>query len=169
MVAVERRSGCDAARGAPPLNLRGYFTFTTLGPDTLQELRAAWAQVDEAPHVHRFLDLHDIGDALVRAGFADPVMDVDRYTLTYPNARALMQELRGLGAENALAARARGLTGRARLAGLEAACARSADGDGRIPATVEVVYGQAWCPGATPPVRGRRGETVVSLDRLRRR
>lgn len=149
------------------LDLRGYFTFATLGPDTLQELRAAWARVDEAPHVHRFLDLHDIGDALVRAGFADPVMDVDRYTLTYPSVRALAAELRGLGAQNALAARPRGLMGRRRLAALEAAY--GPDADGRVPATVEVVYGQAWCPGATPPVRGRRGESVVSLERLRRR
>jgi malonyl-CoA O-methyltransferase len=96
-------------------------------------------------------------------------MDVDRYTLTYPGVRALVEELRGLGAQNALAARARGLTGRRRRAALEAAYAAAVDADGRVPATVEVVYGQAWCPGATPPVRGRRGESVVSLERLRRR
>ena len=151
------------------VKLRGYFTFATLGPDTLKELRAAWAAVDESVHVHRFLDMHDIGDALLRAGFADPVMDVDRHTLTYANPPALLGELRGLGAQNALVERRRGLTGRARFAAMEAQYARRADADGRICATCEVIYGQAWCPGVAPPVRGRRGESVVPIESLRRR
>jgi len=148
---------------------RGYFTFATLGPDTLRELRAAWAEVDGLVHVHRFFDLHDIGDALQRAGFADPVMDVDRYTLTYPSFAALVAELRGVGAGNALAGRARGLGGRSRRARLEAAYERFRQPDGRYPASCEVVYGQAWCPGSTPPVRSRRGEVVVPLASLGRR
>jgi len=151
------------------LSPRGYFTFATLGPDTLLELRAAWAEVEEAPHVHRFLDMHDVGDALVRAGFADPVMDVDRFRLTYPSTRALMRDLKGVGGGNALAGRRLALTGRTRLAAMEAAYERHRDADGRLTATVEVVYGQAWCPGGTPPVRGRRGETVIPIENLRRR
>lgn len=151
------------------LSARGYFTFATLGPDTLRELRAAWAEADGEPHVHRFLDMHDIGDALVRAGFADPVMDVDRLQLSYPSTRALMLDLRAVGAGNALAARRPALTGRARLATVEAAYERLHDADGRLPASCEVVYGQAWCPGATPPVRGRRGETLIPVESLRRR
>jgi malonyl-CoA O-methyltransferase len=151
------------------LSPRGYFTFATLGPDTLAELRAAWAEADKAPHVHRFLDLHDIGDALVRAGFADPVMDVDRFRLTYPSARALMRDLRAVGGGNALAGRHSGATGRGRLAAVEAAYERLRDADGRLPATVEVVYGQAWCPGGSPPVRSRRGEAVIPIESLRRR
>jgi malonyl-CoA O-methyltransferase len=111
--------------------------------------------------------MHDVGDALARAGFADPVMDVERLTLTYPDVRALAHELRALGARNALAARRRGLTGRRRWASVERQYAR--DPDGRLPATCEVVYGQAWCPGTTPPLRARRGEVVVPLERLRRR
>ena len=151
------------------LGPRGYFTFATLGPDTLAELRAAWAEVDAAPHVHRFLDMHDVGDALVAAGFADPVMDVDRLRLTYPSVRALMQDLRAAGGTNALAGRRGALTGRARLAAMEAAYDRRRDAHGRLPATVEVVYGQAWCPGTTPPIRSRRGETVIPIESLRRR
>jgi len=151
------------------LSARGYFTFATLGPDTLAELRAAWAEADAAPHVHRFLDMHDVGDALVRAGFADPVMDVDRVRLTYPNCRALLEDLRAVGGGNALAARRRTLTGRRRFAVAEAAYERLRDADGRLPASCEVVYGQAWCPGGTPPVRSRRGETVIPLASLRRR
>ncbi len=151
------------------LSPRGYFSFTTFGPDTLRELRSAWASVDEADHVHPFFDMHDIGDALGRAGFADPVMDVDRYQLTYPNTRALMQDLKATGAQNALADRRRGLTGRAGLRALEAAYEILRDGDGRLPVSCEVIYGQAWCPGTEAPQRGRRGETVIPLDSLRRR
>jgi malonyl-CoA O-methyltransferase len=148
---------------------RGYFTFSTVGPDTLLELRAAWREVDAAPHVHRFLDLHDIGAALSRAGFADAVLDVDRHTLTYDTVRALLRELKALGSHNALAGRATGLTGRGRLARLEAAYDGFRAPDGRLAATCEVVYGQAWRPGPAPPIRGRRGEVVVALESVTRR
>jgi malonyl-CoA O-methyltransferase len=148
---------------------RGYVTFSTFGPDTLRELRAAFREVDALEHVHPFFDLHDIGDALVRAGFADPVMDVDRHTLTYATPAALLAELRGAGARNALAARPRGLAGRARLARFSAAYERFRSHDGRLPLSCEVVYGQAWCPGATPPLRARRGEVVVPFGSIRRR
>lgn len=148
---------------------RGCVTFSTVGPDTLKELRAAWGEVDALPHVGRFLDLHDVGDALVRAGFADPVMDVDRYTLTYASLEALLAELKGVGSQNALAGRAPGLMGRTRRARLEAAYERFRTADGRLPASCEVVYGQAWCPGATAPIRARRGETVVPIGSIKRR
>lgn len=147
---------------------RGYFTFTTVGPDTLRELRDAWREVDDAVHVHRFLDMHDLGDALVRAGFADPVMDVERVTLTYADVGALVRDLRGTGALNAAAGRPAALGGRARRARLEAAYERFR-GDGRLPATCEVVYGQAWCPGERPPVRARRGEATVAIGSIGRR
>ncbi len=148
------------------LRPRGCFTFSTFGPDTLHELRAAWASVDGDSHVNRFLDMHDIGDALVRAGFADPVMDLDRHTLTYADARALMRELKANGAHNVTAARPLGCTGRDRLARVEAAYERFRGVDGRLPATCEVVYGQAWCPAETPPVRARRGETTIPLAEI---
>jgi malonyl-CoA O-methyltransferase len=147
---------------------RGYFTFATLGPDTLRELREAWAEVDDRVHVHRFLEMHDLGDALVRAGFADPVMDVERVTLTYADLGALLADLRATGSRNAAAHRPRGLGGRERRRRLEAAYERFR-ADGRLPATCEVVYGQAWAPGERPPVRGRRGEAVVPIGSIGRR
>jgi malonyl-CoA O-methyltransferase len=121
----------------------GLLMFTTFGRDTLIELRQAWSAVDDDAHVSPFLDLHDIGDALVRTRFADPVIDVERLTLTYATVRELMVDLKTLGAHNATLARPRGLTGRARLLALEQAyeihrCA------GRLPASYEVVYGHAW-------------------------
>ena len=88
----------------------GVLHFTTLGPDTLVELRQAWQAADPGhAHVNRFIDMHDLGDALVRAGFAEPVLDVERYTLTYDDARGLMRDLKAIGAHNSTAGRARGL------------------------------------------------------------
>ena len=125
---------------------RGLLLFSSFGPDTLRELRAAWREVDGAPHVNRFLDMHDVGDALVRAGLTAPVLDVEHLTTQYRTPRELMRELKGLGAHNAAAARPRGLTGRARLAAVESAYARGTDGS--VGATWEVVYGAAWAPRA---------------------
>ena len=73
----------------------GLLSFATFGPDTLVELRRAWAAVDGHVHVNRFIDMHDLGDALVRAGLAEPVMDVERYTLTYADVRDLMRRPEG--------------------------------------------------------------------------
>jgi malonyl-CoA O-methyltransferase len=146
---------------------RGLFTFTCLGPDSLQELRSAWAAVDDGAHVHVFRDMHDLGDELVRAGFAAPVLDVERYTLQYRELAALVADLRGSGAVNAREDRPKGLTGKGKLARLGAAYEvfRTA---GRLPATVEVVFGQAWTP-ATPgrEAQGERGTAGISLAALR--
>jgi malonyl-CoA O-methyltransferase len=148
----------------------GVLHLATLGPDTLMELRRAW-QVADPTHVHvsRFLDMHDVGDALVRAGFAEPVLDVERYTLTYGDARDLMRDLKAIGAHNATAGRARGLTGKSTLARMLAAY-EAQRSDGRLPATYEVVFAQAWVP-ERPASRQRDdgAEVLVPLSRLRRR
>lgn len=125
----------------------GVLVFSTFGPDTLKELRAAFSEVDGFNHVNRFLDLHDVGDALVRAGFTEVVMDVEHFTLTYDNATGLMRDLKRIGAHNVTAGRSRGLTGRQRFAAMAEAYEqfRRAD-DGRLPATYEVVYGTATLP-----------------------
>jgi malonyl-CoA O-methyltransferase len=124
----------------------GLLSFTTFGPDTLVELRRAWAAADgRGVHVSRFLDMHDVGDALMRAGFAEPVMDVDRITLTYAEVRDLMRDLKAIGAHNAASGRARGLTGKATFARMVDAYEEERR-DGRLPATYEVVYGHAWAP-----------------------
>jgi len=124
----------------------GLLTFTTFGPDTLVELRRAWAAADPGrPHVIPFLDMHDLGDALIRAGLAEPVMDVERFTLTYGELRGLMRDLKAIGAHNASLGRAKGLTGKHTFASMLAAYERyRRPGDGRLPATYEVVFGQAW-------------------------
>ena len=123
--------------------------FSTLGPDTLKELRTAWSAVDGFNHVNRFLDMHDVGDAIIRAGFVEPVMDVEHVTLTYDDVFGLMRDLKRIGAHNVTAGRSRGLTGRRRLDALSRAYERWRR-DGRLPATYEVVYGTAWTPVFMP-------------------
>ena len=123
----------------------GYLAVSTFGPDTLRELRAAWAQVDEESHVGRFLDLHDLGDRMFDAGLREPVLDVSRYTLTYDRPMDLLRELKGLGASHADTARRDGLTGKRRLKAMLDAY-EDMRVDGRIPATWEVVTAHAWGP-----------------------
>jgi malonyl-CoA O-methyltransferase len=153
----------------------GLLMFTTFGPDTLIELRRAWAEVDQATHIAPFLDMHDVGDALVRARFADPVMDTERMTLTYVEVKDLMRDLKTLGAANATPGRPRGLASRARLAAVSAAY-EVYRRDGRLPASYEVVYGHAWAPlqkpvtdGIAIPISaiGRATRRVATMDPTR--
>ncbi len=123
----------------------GLFMFSTLGPDTLKELRTAAAAGSGHVHVSRFIDMHDIGDALVRAGFTAPVLDVERFTLTYDDALAAMRDLKAIGAHNAAAGRSRGLGGRGFLQRLVEGYEQFRQ-QGKLPATYEVVYGHAWKP-----------------------
>ncbi|HEC20869.1 MAG TPA: malonyl-[acyl-carrier protein] O-methyltransferase BioC [Gammaproteobacteria bacterium] len=129
----------------------GLLMFSTFGPDTLKELRQSWqaadaAAQDEATHVHPFIDMHDIGDALLRAGLADPVMDVEHFTLTYSDAYQLMRELKTLGAHNVASDRRHSLTGKTRVQNMLAAY-ETFRVDGLLPASYEVVYGHAWAAG----------------------
>ncbi len=133
----------------------GLLMFATFGPDTLKELRSAFAQVDAAPHVNRFADLHDIGDMLVNAGFSSPVMEMEMLTLTYADLKALMLDLKGLGAHNAASVRRRGLLGKSAWQKLQRAYEAHRI-DGRLPATYEVIYGHAWVGDKTRLEDGRQ-------------
>lgn len=130
----------------------GLLTFSTLGPDTLGALRDAWASVDDGVHVNRFVDMHDVGDALARSGLRDPVLDVDRVSVSYANAGKLLQDLTAVGARNALARRSRGLTGRRRF---DSMC-RQLEAGGNLGLDVEVVYGHCWGGGTHPASDGVR-------------
>lgn len=136
----------------------GVLTFSTFGPDTLKELRASWAEVDQRPHVHRFIDMHDIGDELIHAGFADPVLDVERVTLTYDTVTDALRDLKRIGAHNAHETRFAALTGKTRYRRLVEAY-ESYRHEGRLPVTYEVVYGQAWYPKTAP----RRGDISIPI------
>ena len=136
----------------------GLLLFTSFGPDTLSELRGSWQQVDGYSHVNAFPDMHDVGDALVRARFADPVMDVERITVTYPDVWKLMRELKQIGAHNVTAGRPRGLTGKARMQRLVGAYEQYRS-QGVLPASYEIVNGHAWSTSA---------ECGVSLESIKR-
>ncbi len=164
-------SDLDAALAGFRRALRpgGLLMFTTFGPDTLKELRASWAGVDGHNHVNAFVDMHDIGDALMRLGFSEPVMDREDITLTYADAGALMRDLKQLGAHNITGGRPRGLTGRGRLAQVIDAY-EAFRRDGRLPATWEVVYGHCWMPAReTVKVRPGADAVRVPLSGLTRR
>jgi malonyl-CoA O-methyltransferase len=148
------------------LRAGGLLMFTTFGPDTLRELRDAWALADGYSHVSPFPDMHDVGDALVRAGFAEPVMDAERLMLTYGEVRGLMSDLKVLGTRNATSERPRGLTGKARIRVVEQAY-EAHRVDGRLPATYEVVYGHAWAPLQRPTADGGVTVPISSITRRR--
>lgn len=149
----------------------GFFAFSSFGPDTLKELRGAWAQADGEMHtynhVNHFIDMHDVGDALTRAGLSEPVLDIDRVQLTYPNAVALMRDLKAIGAHNVTAGRPRGLVGRARLRRMQAAY-EAFRKDGKLPATYEVVYGVAWGTAGRRASAMVDGEARISPAAIRR-
>lgn len=145
------------------LEVGGLIMFSTFGPDTLKELRGAFA--DGYAHTQRYIDMHDLGDMLVGCGFADPVMDMEMLTLTYDSMDALLGELRAAGATCAMRARRHGLAGRQAWQAARAAY-ESLRAGGRLPATFEVVYGHAW---KVPPKKAADGRSVVRFDRLDRK
>jgi len=137
----------------------GLLLFSSFGPDTLKELRAAFGGVDRHTHVHRFIDMHDVGDRLIASGFADPVMDMEVVTLTYGDIKVLMHDLKAIGAHNVAPGRPVGLGGKSlfeRVAQNYEAFRR----DGKLPATFEVVYGHAWKPA---PRVSPTGHPVIDI------
>ncbi len=136
------------------LEVNGLLCFATLGPDTVKELRAAAEKVGVGDTAKRFLDMHDLGDMLVAAGFGDPVMDMERITLTYSTPRAFLADQRHLGVRDALLGQQPWRDWRRLLN------AWPQDADGRLTATFEIVYGHAWKP---EPRQIADGRTVVQF------
>ena len=120
--------------------------FTTFGPDTLKELRESWLEIDRNPHVHQFIDMHDIGDAMMAAGFSQPVVDAETIRLEYSEFRQIFEDLKNTGASNAEKNRSRGLMTPAKLKRLEQSYQRLGYDAGKFIASYEVVYGHAWLP-----------------------
>jgi malonyl-CoA O-methyltransferase len=144
----------------------GLMLVSTFGPDTLHELRGAFADADNIPHVSPFASIAQFGDALIAAGFKNPVLDRDEFVMDHADLGDLMRELRTLGATNANVDRRRSLTGRARFA-------RAAQAyepwrrNGKLPATWEVIYAHAWGPQPGTPIRvGGVDEVQVPVSRI---
>ena len=142
------------------LKVEGLLMFSTLGPDTLKELRLAFNGVDGHNHLNRFADMHDVGDMLVQAGFSEPVMDMEYMTLTYDDVRGVLQDLRGIGAHNATQGRGQGLMGKNAFARLLENYEKLRR-EGKLPATYEIVYGHAWKP---QPRVTRDGAAIIKTS-----
>ena len=142
----------------------GVFAFATFGPDSLSEIREAWLAIDEEWHVNAYPDMHDLGDALVRAGLRDPVLDVDHMTVTYRDTGALYRDLTGAGARNCLHGRRRTLTGKNRFGAMDKLLAERMT-DSVLSLKLELVYGHAWGGGPRPPA----GEFLVDPSQITQR
>ncbi len=142
------------------LKIGGLLMFSCYGPDTLRELKSAFAAHDSAVHVHDFIDMHDLGDMLSVCGYAEPVMDMELITLTYADADALFADLRATGQVNVLAGRRRGLSGNGVFDAVRAEYANLRR-EGRLPASFEIVYGHAWKP---QPRLTEDGHAIVRLE-----
>jgi len=145
------------------LKVEGLLMFSCYGPDTLKELKSAFAAHDSAPHVHGFIDMHDLGDMLSTYGYSAPVMDMELITLTYTDTDAMFADLRATGQQNMLTERRRGLTGKGvfRAMRLEYEKLRR---DGRLPASFEIIYGHAWKPA---PRLADDGRAIVRMPARR--
>ena len=146
----------------------GLLLFSSLGPDTLKELRAAFSDQDTNPHVHDFIDMHDVGDALIRAGFAAPVLQTDHLTMTYTSMKEVMRDLRGIGAANKTQSRRRGLSTKALFRQAEQRYETFRQ-QGLLPATYEIVYGHAFSPSHSDPAQDGSLVSSFPLSQLSRR
>ena len=139
----------------------GLLIFSSFGPDTLKELRQSWAEVDDLAHVNAFADLHDVGDALLQTGFADPVMDMEMLTVTYKDVKTLMWDLKQIGAHNVMQGRSHNITGKTNLQKMIKAYEQFRE-DGVLPVSHEIVYGHAW----VPEMQDNKNGIVVPFQKL---
>lgn len=142
------------------LSKNGLVMFSSFGPDTLREIRQAFAAIDDLPHTLPFVDMHDLGDMLVAAGFATPVMDVERITLTYADVDSLFCDVRAFGG-NPLSTQRLGLMGKSAMKTLRSELEKKRGADGRMSITIEVIFGHAFKP---IPTRTTAGESIIRLD-----
>jgi malonyl-CoA O-methyltransferase len=144
----------------------GVFLFASFGPDTLKELRASWQQVDDEAHVNIFVDIHDIGDSLIRNGMDAPVLSIEHIVLTYDKCKQLMRELKNIGAHNINSGRRKTLTGKQRLQKVIKHY-ESYRQNNKLPATYEVIYGHAWKPEVDKNINKGANIQAVSLEDLK--
>lgn len=145
----------------------GALLFSCLGPDSLKELKAAWAIVDTYGHVNIPKDLHHLGDELLSSQFLQPVVDAEYITVNYKEPMLLLKDLKAQGSYNGHPVRRRGLMGQDALEYLLRGLEEQRDQNGKIPLTYEVIYGHAWRGEKKLPYNRETGETFISLDMLK--
>lgn len=142
----------------------GLLLFTTFGPDTLKEMRESWSSVDDQPHTSNFVDMHEIGDALLKAGFINPVTDMESITMTYSTVRQLMKDIKNIGFTNTAIDRGKGLMGKEKLESFERAYDQFKTPEGLYPATWEIIYGHAWLGEG---IKYENFDHVISIKELK--
>lgn len=147
------------------LKPNGLLLFSSLGPDTLFELKQSWAAIDQGEHVHQFIDMHNIGDYLQRTHFLDPVIDMEFITLTYNDLRKIFLDLKDLGTHNISKNRLKGLTGKTKFRKFVQAYEQYRTTEGMIPVTYEVIYGLGW----GTEVNAQKNEVSIPLSSIRKR
>jgi malonyl-CoA O-methyltransferase len=150
------------------LKPNGLLLFSTVGPDTLKELRDSFTTVDDQAHVYSFIDMHDLGDVLLQQGFVDPVMDAQMISMRYLTVKDLLHDLHGVGAQNALVNRQQGLMGKNKWQQMLAHY-DTLRIEGLIPASFEIVYGSAWMPEKILRAANSHNEVVVPLSEIMRK
>ncbi len=145
----------------------GVFVFSTFGPDSLIELRDSWRQVDDEVHVNTFIDMHDVGDALMRHGMHSPVLSVEHLRLLYNDVKTLMHELKAIGAQNINSGRRKTLTGKTRLEKMMTHY-EAYRADSKLPATYEVIYGHAWRNDHDNKQKAPGVEQTISIESLKK-
>ena len=140
----------------------GLLLFTSFGAETLKELRYSWSLVDKNTHVNQFMDMHNMGDVLLKSGLSDPVVDADYFVLTYSTVKTLMQDLKQIGAHNVTQKRQRGLMGKQHFESFAQAYEPFRQ-DGVLPATYEVIYGHAW---AAEDKENNTGQVCVPVSTI---
>ena len=151
------------------LKPNGLLLFTSLGPNTLLELKASWQVIDDYPHVHDFIDMHTIGDILLQQGWYDPVMHRQDMTVSYANVLDLMHSIKAIGAQNIHAQRFRGLQGKHIIQQLQDIYqSRYAQPDEKLPVTYEVIYGHAWKPEQAKQYSQADGSTVIPISSIKK-
>jgi len=145
----------------------GIFLFSSFGPDSLKELRESWRQVDDQVHVNAFVDMHDIGDSLIRSGLDAPVLNIEYIVLIYDECKQLMRELKNIGAQNINKGRRKTLTGKQRL-GKVFKHYETFRQNNKLPATYEVIYGHAWQSDLEKDVGKVENIQSISLDDLKK-
>lgn len=151
------------------IRTNGVLLFSTLGPLTLNELRDSWAHVDQAAHVNAFMDMHHIGDALLKNHFKNPVVDMELLTLNYRYVHDLMRDLKGIGAHNQNIKRVQSLTGKGQMNAMLTAYENYRQSNGKLPATYEVIYGVAWKKERSNQFISSTGEVNISVKSILRR
>jgi malonyl-CoA O-methyltransferase len=144
----------------------GALFFTTFGPDTLTELRHSWASVDNDTHLNPFVDMHDLGDALLQVGLTNPVMDVDWLQFSYTDVKQLLKELKAIGSHNITAGRPCGLIGKRKFQAMLAAYEQYRSAEGELPATYEVIYGHAL--GKQERLAAEPGMVAIPISQIGR-